>query len=379
MNMFIYYRYALIVAFVCAGLVGCGDSSPIVKGRVYVITKGQEVVNMPNVEVMALNESALTLAMKECTAQLANEFPTYQKRFAEASAHAAARSSNVKQSDKQWAESNSKILQINLDIKRRFGTLFTAMRKPLREAAPFRYGVSSTDDDMQYVDNSKAMLKDYLLWASGKLNGAPVAPTFGEDAEQQRQAQAKYQQCYAYYQSAMPAVEAAEQQIAALEATKDNASQQRASIVKEGDGSAFDKETLAVETEWSERQAKVVNAKLLTAQALDNTKTFYGKKAKTDFQTTQTDTDGRYTFRLPTAGDYIFIGCGERQVFDKTEKYLWTRRATLRGGSTYTMDLNNDNELSSKETAKLEGIEIATDTLFLSVVKQFGLQINELQ
>ena len=345
-------------------LTGCGDAKSTVNGSVYVVTKGQQVVKMAGVTVLALNEVDLAQAMQECNAQLASEFPQYQNRLHKNTASGVTKdialAQNKQQLEATIASTDNEMRQINLDIRQKYGAAMSAIQKTI--SAEYL----SSSDDSRYVETCKNVLKGLMVWAANQLKESQQPTLYGQPApeEDKRLGQQKYQQALAFYQSVFPAVEAAERQLVALQKAKDDLSeQQNRTLWDSGTAVKYaESEATKVENEWIERQARIAFRKA-----------FSGGKENRAFYTTTTDADGRFSFILPKEGSYVFVAFGNRQVFDETEEYFWVRHGQMKCGYTYTYDFNNDAIVPDEYKA-------GQDMQLLYLMKrEYGLEAPELK
>ncbi len=95
-------------------LTGC-DKSVKVEGRIQVITKSQSVINMPGVEVWALEESKLQAVVQKINEQLASEFPKYEAKMRELEPKIAAAKQAYQQSASQWEKLKAQKQKIDTD------------------------------------------------------------------------------------------------------------------------------------------------------------------------------------------------------------------------------------------------------------------------
>lgn len=60
-----------------------------------------------------------------------------------------------------------------------------------------------------------------------------------------------------------------------------------------------------------------------------------------------TDSDGRFSLKLPSSGRYVLIAKASRRVFDKTENYSWLIWTNVKGEDDKSIMLSNQNLTSS--------------------------------
>jgi len=92
-----------------------------------------------------------------------------------------------------------------------------------------------------------------------------------------------------------------------------------------------------------------------------------------NFQSTKTDMDGHYSFKLPRTGVYLIISFGERQIFDETEKYFWMTRADMpQRFASYKCDLSNENNVSDAQ------FPASPEFQFLLLMGHYGLDLPDI-
>jgi hypothetical protein len=83
-------KFAIAAVMLDAMLTGCGhkqgnkqaDEQVQISGHIYVITKGQTVINMPAIDVLIYDATSLDQQIEKCKAEIEAQKPDFQKRDA---------------------------------------------------------------------------------------------------------------------------------------------------------------------------------------------------------------------------------------------------------------------------------------------------------
>ena len=68
------------------------------------------------------------------------------------------------------------------------------------------------------------------------------------------------------------------------------------------------------------------------------------------FRSALTGADGNFSFEHVPAGSYLLYARGSREVFSKTEYYVWFRKFAVKTGYDYTADLQNESNVMTDAT-----------------------------
>ena len=139
--------------------------------------------------------------------------------------------------------------------------------------------------------------------------------------------------------------EAAQQRIAVITTTKQSLGEQfkdfeTALHAAKAELAGASRERLDIANEWTKREAEIVIEKTFMAKTLNELRPNDAQNRKSLFQVTATDSDGRFSFRLPKAGSYLFLAFGQRQLFGRVEKHFWVRKDRIAKRQIYTCDFD---------------------------------------
>jgi hypothetical protein len=70
----------------------------------------------------------------------------------------------------------------------------------------------------------------------------------------------------------------------------------------------------------------------------------------TPLATSKTDADGKFSFQMPTKGEFVLVAQAQRQVADNVEKYFWLIRVHSDGSPTMQVMLSNDNLITANSS-----------------------------
>jgi hypothetical protein len=80
---------------------------------------------------------------------------------------------------------------------------------------------------------------------------------------------------------------------------------------------------------------------------------FYFIRLQFPIQTTETDADGRFTFKVPQSGEFVIAAHTQRKLLDETETYYWLQPVSLRGTQQQVQNLSNNNLTTTLGTSSL--------------------------
>jgi hypothetical protein len=90
---------------------------------------------------------------------------------------------------------------------------------------------------------------------------------------------------------------------------------------------------------------------LLITDAVTNWPTLqpqiYFNNLPNPFAVAKTDADGKFSFQLPTKGEFVLVAQAQRQVADNVEKYFWLVRVHSDGKPEMQVLLSNDNLITA--------------------------------
>jgi hypothetical protein len=74
---------------------------------------------------------------------------------------------------------------------------------------------------------------------------------------------------------------------------------------------------------------------------------YYIERLPAPFRTTKTNSDGRFSMKIPADGEFAISATATRYVGEVAELYLWLLRVRAQPGQSQTIMLSNDNATSS--------------------------------
>ena len=387
-------------SFALLVLLLAGSSDRVqVAGRLYVVTKGRDVVKMPGAGVWACEESTLKAVAQECNERLASEFPKYQARIRGLELQAQA----AKRRDAEMMEVQKRQTAAENEYK--------ALEEQIQRLSPGKvdsspFGTPGSDRKTRW-NNCSYNTQDELAGQKGELadqfRAAITAfdsakadynsireSSFSDSSEKTKAAYSynstsqAYNATYARYSILVRALESGKLEPAAntpsawtreaelrlkklaLQREADSLTAQLdADFERMSDYSTSSDQvrtaSLNIWSEWEHKKETTVALAMqlrLTGEAfkhLDAKGSDYDASA-CRFQQTRTDSEGVFRFTLPKSGAYCFVGTGARAIPGGEETYFWVKRSLLSKPGQYVLEINNEHEQRSADRQRFEAV-----------------------
>ena len=162
----------------------------------------------------------------------------------------------------------------------------------------------------------------------------------------------------------------------AIESEKENLKRQIVDFQRRADTSRKESDSAQNETERRKKASEVLGwllRKMYSDTKLTSfpTAEYYFEKLPTGVAKAVTDSEGKFTLKLPDRKKYALAAKGERQIGDSKEEYCWLVWANLDGEASKTVMLSNHNLMTTQSSESLVLVKFMSPSAFMNAASQY--------